>query len=112
MNTVVGTRHPLPENIPHSVSKEAHANTSPTPGSKEQDQLPGSFCGHPPSTGFHRKSSLSESADSEGEGEGEAKGQEGEEKVTLPESEGVTNGEDRKEEVNLSLNNEEVPIAR
>ncbi|CAG8251137.1 unnamed protein product [Penicillium salamii] len=63
--TNVGSRHPVPENIPHLTA------TSPNSGSSAQGQIPGSISGHPGSVGFqsrspvkdgclHRNSSLSE----------------------------------------------------
>ncbi|KAJ5343857.1 hypothetical protein MYU51_002269 [Penicillium brevicompactum] len=75
--TNVGSRHPVPENIPHLTA------TSPNSGAAAQGQIPGSISGHPGSVGFQGRSPVKESylhrgssvSEGEGEGAGAAKGE-------------------------------------
>lgn len=67
--TNVGSRHPVPENIPHLTA------TSPNSGASAQGQIPGSISGHPGSVGFSSRSPVKESylhrGSSAEEGEGD-----------------------------------------
>ncbi|KAJ5583668.1 Endosulphine [Penicillium sp. DV-2018c] len=61
--TNIGSRHPVPENIPHLTSTSPGANTSGSNGSISSQggqQLPGSVSGHPGSIGFQSRSPIKE----------------------------------------------------
>ncbi|KAJ5129230.1 Endosulphine [Penicillium bovifimosum] len=103
--TNIGSRHPVPENIPHLTSTSPGANTSSNNGSISSQggqQLPGSVSGHPGSVGFQSRSPIKEggsflhrgSSASEGEtGSGLASGSaQGEQELSVsppPAREGV-----------------------
>ncbi|GAD95841.1 cAMP-regulated phosphoprotein family protein Igo1, putative [Paecilomyces variotii No. 5] len=62
--TNVGSRHPLPENIPHLTATSPGANNPAPPnggsvGSQGQP-IPGSISGHPGSVGFQSRSPIKE----------------------------------------------------
>ncbi|KAJ9300326.1 hypothetical protein DTO271G3_2443 [Paecilomyces variotii] len=62
--TNVGSRHPLPENIPHLTATSPGANNPAPPnggsvGSQGQP-IPGSISGHPGSIGFQSRSPIKE----------------------------------------------------
>ncbi|KAJ5741953.1 cAMP-regulated phosphoprotein family protein Igo1 [Penicillium manginii] len=58
--TSIGSRHPVPENIPHLTATSPGTNPAPqTNGSisaQGGQQIPGSISGHPGSVGFQRAS--------------------------------------------------------
>ncbi|KAJ5772837.1 Endosulphine [Penicillium paradoxum] len=61
--TNIGSRHPVPENIPHLTSTSPGANTSASNGSvsgQNGQQIPGSISGHPGSIGFQSRSPIKE----------------------------------------------------
>ncbi|KAJ5923013.1 Endosulphine [Penicillium verrucosum] len=61
--TNIGSRHPVPENIPHLTSTSPGANNSANNGSVSSQggqQIPGSISGHPGSTGFQGRGSIKE----------------------------------------------------
>lgn len=61
--TNIGSRHPVPENIPHLTSTSPGANTSGSNGSVSSQggqQMPGSISGHPGSIGFQSRSPIKE----------------------------------------------------
>ncbi|KAJ5768841.1 camp-regulated phospho-protein family protein Igo1 [Penicillium odoratum] len=62
--TNIGSRHPVPENIPHLTATSPGAN-NPTMGNgsisaQGGQQIPGSFSGHPSSIGFQSRSPIKE----------------------------------------------------
>ncbi|KAJ5935888.1 hypothetical protein N7454_005186 [Penicillium verhagenii] len=63
--TNIGSRHPVPENIPHLTATSPGAN-NPAVGNggsisaQGGQQLPGSFSGHPSSIGFQGRSPIKE----------------------------------------------------
>lgn len=66
--TNIGSRHPVPENIPHLTATSpgannpaAASNNGGSPGSQGQ-QIPGSISGHPGSVGFLARSPTKESS--------------------------------------------------
>jgi hypothetical protein len=90
--TNIGSRHPVPENIPHLTSTSPGANTSAgnngSISSQGGQQLLGSISGHPGSVGFqsrspikeggsflHRGSSVSEGETGSGLASGSAQGE-------------------------------------
>ncbi|KXG51649.1 Endosulphine [Penicillium griseofulvum] len=89
--TNIGSRHPVPENIPHLTSTSPGVNNSANNGSVSSQggqQIPGSISGHPGSIGFqsrspikdggsflHRGSSLSEGEASSGLASGSVQGE-------------------------------------
>ncbi|CAG7968931.1 unnamed protein product [Penicillium nalgiovense] len=61
--TNIGSRHPVPENIPHLTSTSPGANNSANNGSVSSQggqQIPGSISGHPGSVGFQNRSPIKE----------------------------------------------------
>ncbi|KAJ5951424.1 Endosulphine [Penicillium vulpinum] len=59
--TNIGSRHPVPENIPHLTSTSPGANNSANNGSVSSQggqQIPGSISGHPGSVGFQSRSPI------------------------------------------------------
>ncbi|KAJ6190128.1 hypothetical protein N7519_000149 [Penicillium mononematosum] len=61
--TNIGSRHPVPENIPHLTSTSPGANNSANNGSVSSQggqQIPGSISGHPGSVGFPGRSPIKE----------------------------------------------------
>ncbi|OQE14306.1 hypothetical protein PENFLA_c039G06202 [Penicillium flavigenum] len=61
--TNIGSRHPVPENIPHLTSTSPGANNSANNGSVSSQggqQIPGSISGHPGSVGFQSRSPIKE----------------------------------------------------
>jgi hypothetical protein len=59
--TNIGSRHPVPENIPHLTSTSPGANNSANNGSVSSQggqQIPGSISGHPGSIGFQSRSPI------------------------------------------------------
>ncbi|KAJ5243697.1 hypothetical protein N7489_003793 [Penicillium chrysogenum] len=61
--TNIGSRHPVPENIPHLTSTSPGANNSANNGSVSSQggqQVPGSISGHPGSVGFQSRSPIKE----------------------------------------------------
>ncbi|CAG8885764.1 unnamed protein product [Penicillium egyptiacum] len=61
--TNIGSRHPVPENIPHLTSTSPGANNSANNGSVSSQggqQIPGSISGHPGSIGFQSRSPIKE----------------------------------------------------
>ncbi|KAJ5494750.1 Endosulphine [Penicillium fimorum] len=79
--TNIGSRHPVPENIPHLTSTSPGANNSTNNGSVSSQggqQIPGSISGHPGSIGFQSRSPIKDGGSflhrgtsvSEGEGSG------------------------------------------
>ncbi|KAK4866250.1 hypothetical protein LT330_008591 [Penicillium expansum] len=61
--TNIGSRHPVPENIPHLTSTSPGANNSANSGSISSQggqQVPGSISGHPGSIGFQSRSPIKE----------------------------------------------------
>jgi hypothetical protein len=61
--TNIGSRHPVPENIPHLTSTSPGANNSANNGSVSTQggqQIPGSISGHPGSVGFQSRSPTKE----------------------------------------------------
>ncbi|KAG0152785.1 hypothetical protein PDIDSM_2590 [Penicillium digitatum] len=61
--TNIGSRHPVPENIPHLTSTSPGANNSANNGSISSQggqQVPGSISGHPGSIGFQSRSPIKE----------------------------------------------------
>ncbi|KAJ5589489.1 Endosulphine [Penicillium hordei] len=61
--TNIGSRHPVPENIPHLTSTSPGATSSTNNGSVSSQggqQIPGSISGHPGSTGFQSRGSIKE----------------------------------------------------
>ncbi|KAJ5112125.1 cAMP-regulated phosphoprotein family protein Igo1 [Penicillium argentinense] len=98
--TSIGSRHPVPENIPHLTATSPGANNpAATTGnggsvSAQGQQIPGSISGHPGSVGFqsrspakegsylHRGTSISE--DSAGPGELEGRQDEKDPSVSPP----------------------------
>ncbi|CAI7594169.1 hypothetical protein PCG10_009368 [Penicillium crustosum] len=61
--TNIGSRHPVPENIPHLTSTSPGANNSASNGSVSSQggqQIPGSISGHPGSIGFQSRSPIKE----------------------------------------------------
>lgn len=88
--TNIGSRHPVPENIPHLTSTSPGANPSGNGSVSAQggQQVPGSISGHPGSVGFqnrspikeggsylHRGTSISEGEASSGLASGSAQGE-------------------------------------
>ncbi|CAL5870015.1 uncharacterized protein PFLUO_LOCUS4248 [Penicillium psychrofluorescens] len=79
--TSIGSRHPVPENIPHLTATSPGANNPPaTSGNggsisaQGGQQIPGSMSGHPGSVGFQSRSPVKEGSflhrkSSAGEGE-------------------------------------------
>jgi len=63
--TNVGSRHPVPENIPHLTTASPGANNAATNGnggsvSAQGHSIPGSISGHPGSIGFQNRSPVKE----------------------------------------------------
>ncbi|KAJ5458965.1 hypothetical protein N7530_010909 [Penicillium desertorum] len=95
--TNIGSRHPVPENIPHLTSTSPGANNSANNGSVSTQggqQIPGSISGHPGSVGFQSRSPIKEGGISEGEpGSGPTSGSvQGEQELSVsppPAREGV-----------------------
>ncbi|CDM30047.1 Endosulphine [Penicillium roqueforti FM164] len=60
--TNIGSRHPVPENIPHLISTSPGHNNSVSNGSvsSQGGQIPGSISGHPGSVGFQSRSPIKE----------------------------------------------------
>ncbi|KAJ5808903.1 hypothetical protein N7474_010172 [Penicillium riverlandense] len=79
--TNIGSRHPVPENIPHLTSTSPGANNTTAAGgnggsisAQGGQQIPGSMSGHPGSVGFQSRSPVKEGSflhrkSSAGEGE-------------------------------------------
>jgi hypothetical protein len=65
--TNIGSRHPLPENIPHltatspGANNPAASNNGASVGAQSQP-IPGSISGHPGSIGFHSRSPIKEAS--------------------------------------------------
>lgn len=65
--TNVGSRHPLPENIPHLAATSPGANNAGAPGNgssvgSQGQPIPGSISGHPGSIGFQSRSPIKEAS--------------------------------------------------
>ncbi|OXV11054.1 hypothetical protein Egran_01184 [Elaphomyces granulatus] len=61
--TNIGSRHPLPENIPHLTATSPGANSLGTNAIGIQTQpAPGSISGHPGSINFHNRSPIKEAS--------------------------------------------------
>jgi hypothetical protein len=61
--TNIGSRHPLPENIPHLTATSPGANSLVGGNNAAQTQpAPGSISGHPGSVGFHSRSPIKEAS--------------------------------------------------
>ncbi|KAJ6088307.1 cAMP-regulated phosphoprotein family protein Igo1 [Penicillium sp. IBT 16267x] len=63
--TNIGSRHPVPENIPHLTATSPGANNPAGTGnggsiSAQGQQIPGSISGHPSSIGFQSRSPIKE----------------------------------------------------
>ncbi|KAJ6016724.1 hypothetical protein N7451_000103 [Penicillium sp. IBT 35674x] len=63
--TNIGSRHPVPENIPHLTATSPGANNPTGTGnggsiSSQGQQIPGSISGHPSSIGFQSRSPIKE----------------------------------------------------
>ncbi|KAJ5689751.1 CAMP-regulated phosphoprotein family protein Igo1 [Penicillium macrosclerotiorum] len=64
--TSIGSRHPVPENIPHLTATSPGANNPATatgtsgPVNSQGQQIPGSISGHPGSVGFQSRSPVKE----------------------------------------------------
>ncbi|KAJ5212688.1 camp-regulated phosphoprotein family protein Igo1 [Penicillium cinerascens] len=64
--TSIGSRHPVPENIPHLTATSSGSN-NPSGGngssvSSQGQHIPGSISGHPGSVGFQSRSPIKESS--------------------------------------------------
>lgn len=65
--TNIGSRHPVPENIPHLTATSPGANGSATNGNggginTQGHIIPGTFSGHPGSIGFQSRSPVKEAS--------------------------------------------------
>jgi len=63
--TNIGSRHPVPENIPHLTASSPGANSSVANGNGVHGQghsIPGSISGHPGSIGFQSRSPVKEAS--------------------------------------------------
>lgn len=65
--TNVGSRHPVPENIPHLTTASPGANNAATNGNggsvnAQGHSIPGSISGHPGSIGFQNRSPVKEAS--------------------------------------------------
>lgn len=65
--TNVGSRHPVPENIPHLTATSPGANSATTNGNggsvnAQGHAIPGSVSGHPGSIGFQNRSPVKEAS--------------------------------------------------
>lgn len=65
--TNVGSRHPLPENIPHLAATSPGANNPGAPGNgssvgSQAQPIPGSISGHTGSIGFQSRSPIKEAS--------------------------------------------------
>ncbi|GFF49752.1 mRNA stability protein mug134 [Aspergillus udagawae] len=65
--TNIGSKHPVPENIPHLTATSPGANNSTaasngSSASSQGQQIPGSISGHPGSIGFQSRSPVKEAS--------------------------------------------------